>query len=220
MIKKVIAFCACAAMALSLAACSDVTNNEENLKNGNTTSTTTNPGSASGTNDSDSSDSMSGGSGADSSNVTIVDGEIDTLYYDIDVGDNWDLSTGNDSLLMLMRKGENEEESASNISIMYTTQFGGMTADQCLDALVKQYNGMDGYMVESSETKKIDDYNVCEVVLSTSLSGKTAKIKQICILDDENDQNAVIMTFTALSDYYDAIIDEVDRMAASVDFEN
>lgn len=211
--KKIIALCACAAMALSFAACSDddsSKNGEDNLKNRTTTSATTPDSSAGGQNSGTTT----------SSSVAIVDGEIDTLHYDIEVGSNWELSTGNDSLLMLMRKGANEEESASNISIMYTNQFSQMTADQCLDALVKQYNGMEDYTVESSETKRIDDYNACEVVLSASLSGKTAKIKQICILDDENDQNAVILTFTALSDYYDSIVGEVDRMAASVDFED
>lgn len=215
--KKIIALCVCVMMALSFAACSDDDSDktEKELKNRTTTSTTANTTEAD-ENNSDVQQLVT----ENQSGVSIVDGEIDTTYYDIDVGTDWDVSTGSDTAIMLTRKGSSITESGSNISLLYTDQFKGIDIDTCLDTLKKQYEAIESYNIESSQIKKDGEYDSCEVVLTTEVLDQPTKLKQVCVLNNENDGNAVIITFTALADQYDSLVGEVDKMVESVDFDN
>lgn len=215
--KKIIALCFCVMMALSFAACSDDDSDktEKELKNRTTTSTTANTTEAD-ENNSDVQQLVT----ENQSGVSIVDGEIDTTYYDIDVGTDWDVSTGSDTAIMLTRKGSNITDIASNISLLYTDQFKGIDIDTCLDSLKKQYEAIESYNIESSQIKKSGEYDTCEIVLTTEVLEQPTKLKQVCVLDDESDGNAVIITFTALADQYDSLVGEVDKMVESVDFDN
>lgn len=148
------------------------------------------------------------------SSVDIVDGTLDSSYYSMEVGDDWNMTSGSDEIVFMTKKGEDSLDSATNVSIMFSDQFAGMSSDECLKNLKSQYDAIEDYKVESAETTKIGEYDAAVVVLSTAVSDTKAKLKQVCIIGENG---GAIITYTTLADIYDETISEIDDMITTIE---
>lgn len=217
MIKKIIAMVSCLAIVFAFAGCEK---DGEDKSSSKTTTTTTKPAVTEEITDEELTDALDSDitdtdvdDVDDDSNVDIVDGVIETSDYTITVGDNWNLTTGSDSLVMLTRNAETAEESASNISIMFSDMYNGMSADELAETFKDQYNSMEGYNVESADTTEVGGHEAAEVVLNATSSNMKMKLKQVAVISDNG---VAIITYTAFDSYYDQTIDEVNGIINSI----
>lgn len=209
MIKKIIALVSCLSIVFAFSACGD-----DDDKISKTTTTTTTEAQTEVTTEEETDASYEvDTTEPQESDVTLTDGVLDSSYYTMEVGDDWDMTTGSDTIVFMQKKGESAVESASNISIMFSSQFAGMSSDESLETLKSQYDAMEDYTVESAETTKIGDYDASVVVLSSSISDTQAKLKQICIIGENG---GAIITYTALADIYDETISDIDDMISTI----
>lgn len=211
MIKKIIAMAACLSIVFAFSACGDddkkaTTGDSATTIEEQTTEVTT--------------EEQTGASyevdttEPQESSVDIVDGVLDSSYYSMEVGDDWNMTSGSDSLVFMTKKGENSLDSATNVSVMFSDQFAGMSSDECIKNLKSQYDAIEDYKVESAETTKIGEYDAGVVVLSTTVSDTKAKLKQVCIIGENG---GAIITYTTLADIYDETISEIDDMISTIE---
>lgn len=209
MIKKAIAVLACLSIVFAFSACKD----DEKSSDSSKTTTTTTEATTKSTEESNTKYEVETTDAKDN-NAKIVDGVIDNPNYTIEVGDNWDLSSGGDTMAFLTKKGENAVDSSENISIMFSDQFAKMSVDECVSSFKTQYEGIEDYKIISAEATKIGDYDASEIVLTSDVSGITAKLKQVCIIGEKG---GALITYTALEDAYDKNISDIDKMLATIE---
>lgn len=211
MIKKIIAMAACLSIVFAFSACGDddkvtTTGDSATTIEEQTTEVTT--------------EEQTGASyevdttEPQESSVDIVDGVLDSSYYSMEVGDDWNMTSGSDEIVFMTKKGEDSLDSTTNVSIMFSDQFAGMSSDECLKNLKSQYDAIEDYKVESAETTKIGEYDAAVVVLSTAVSDTKAKLKQVCIIGENG---GAIITYTTLADIYDETISEIDDIITTIE---
>ena len=210
MIKQIIALVSCLVIVFAFSACGD----KDDKASNNSDSTTTTESKQEDTSEETTDASYEvDTTEPQESNVNIKDGVLESSNYSVDVGDDWDMTTGSDTIVFMQKKSDDALEAASNISIMFSDQFAGMSSDESLETLKTQYEAMEDYKVESAETTKIGDYDASVVVLSSTVSETKAKLKQVCVIGENG---GAIITYTALADVYDKSIAEIDDMIATI----
>lgn len=211
MIKKIIALVSCLSIVFAFSACGD---DDKKATTGDSASTIEEQTTEVTTEEQTDASYEVDTTEPQESNVNIVDGVLDSSYYSMEVGDDWDMTPGSDELVFMTKKGETSLDSATNISVMFSDQFAGMSSDECLKNLKSQYGAIEDYKVESAETTKIGEYDAAVVVLSTAVSDTKAKLKQVCIIDENG---GAIITYTTLADIYDETVSEIDDMISTIE---
>ena len=209
MIKKVIAVLSCLSIVVAFSACKD----DEKSSDSSKTTTTTTEAAAKETNEETNTKYEVETTAAKDNNAKIVDGVIDNPNYTIEVGDNWDLSSGGDTMVFLDKKGENAGNSSENISIMFTDEFANMPVDECVSSFKAQYEGIEGYKVISAEAIKIGDYDASEIVLNATVAETTIKNKQVCIIGEKG---GALIVYTALEDIYEKGVSDFDKILETI----
>ena len=147
------------------------------------------------------------------SDIAITDGVLESSYYTLGIGDDWDLTTGSDVMALIKRKGESALDSSSDIAIVYSEQYEGKSSEEVLNDFKSQYDAMEEYVIENAEVVKIGDYDAVSLDISFDLSEAQTKIKQVYIIGDNG---GVTITYAALSDTYDETISEIDDMISTI----
>lgn len=213
MIKKIIALAACVSIVFAFSACGD----DDNKSSGTvTTDETTTEAQTTEITTEEKTDAPYEVDTTEpqESDVNLADGVLESSYYTMKVGDEWDMTTGSDSIVFMKKKGETDLDSAPNIAIMFSSLDSGDSSEKKLEDLKSQYEPFeDYYTIDSAETTKIGDYDACVVVLSTPTLEIQTKTKQICIIGESGE---AIITYTALSDVYDETISEIDDMISTI----
>lgn len=147
------------------------------------------------------------------SDIAITDGVLESSYYTLGIGDDWDLTTGSDVMALIKRKGESALDSSSDIAIVYSEQYEGKSSEEVLNDFKSQYDAMEEYVIDNAEVVKIGDYDAVSLDISFDLSEAQTKIKQVYIIGDDG---GVTITYAALADTYDETISEIDDMISTI----
>ncbi len=210
MIKKIIALVSCLSIVFAFSACGD---DDKETTTGDSASTVEEQTTEVTTEEQTDASYEVDTTEPQERDITISNGALESNYYTMDVGDDWDLTSGSDMLALIKKKGENSSESSPDISIVYSEQYEGKSSKMVLKELKSQYEALEGYKIESTEITEIGEYDAVIIDSSFDFSNTQTKTKQVCIIGENG---GVTITYTALADIYDETVSEIDDMISTI----